>query len=69
MGVSRSATVCIAYLMQYHNRTHQAYIHLKQRRPSIDPNEGFWYNLAMASGGKWHNNNESYHYSYYYYSC
>jgi hypothetical protein len=48
MGVSRSATVCIAYLMQYHNMTRdQAYIILKQRRPSINPNEGFWQQLLL----------------------
>lgn len=48
MGVSRSATVCIAYLVQYYNMTRdEAYILLKQRRPSIDPNEGFWQQLLL----------------------
>jgi hypothetical protein len=48
MGVSRSATVVMAYLMRYHNMTRdQAYIHLKQQRPSINPNEGFWQQLLI----------------------
>jgi hypothetical protein len=48
MGVSRSATVVMAYVMRYHNMTRdQAYIHLKQQRPSINPNEGFWQQLLI----------------------
>jgi rhodanese-related sulfurtransferase len=48
MGVSRSATVVLAYLMQYHNMTRdQSYVILKQRRPSINPNEGFWQQLMI----------------------
>jgi hypothetical protein len=48
MGVSRSATVVLAYLMRYHNRTRdESYILLKQRRPSMDPNEGFWQQLLL----------------------
>jgi hypothetical protein len=46
-GVSRSATVVIAYLMRYHNMTRdEAYIHVKSRRP-INPNEGFWRQLEV----------------------
>jgi hypothetical protein len=46
-GVSRSATVVLAYLMRYHNMTRdEAYIHVKRKRP-INPNEGFWRQLEV----------------------
>ncbi|KAH8822937.1 protein-tyrosine phosphatase-like protein [Flagelloscypha sp. PMI_526] len=42
MGVSRSATVVIAYLMWKKSMTFEdALAHVKERRPIIDPNEGF----------------------------
>ncbi|KAH8822938.1 protein-tyrosine phosphatase-like protein [Flagelloscypha sp. PMI_526] len=42
MGVSRSATVVIAYLMWKKSMTFEdALTHVKERRPVIDPNEGF----------------------------
>ncbi|KAK4879137.1 hypothetical protein RN001_007283 [Aquatica leii] len=45
-GVSRSATLCIAYLMKYHNFTLlDAYNYLKLRRPIIKPNCGFFKQL------------------------
>jgi hypothetical protein len=48
MGISRSATVVLAYLMRYHNMTRdQSYTIIKQRRPKIDPNEGFWQQLLI----------------------
>ncbi|KAM6174431.1 dual specificity protein phosphatase 14 isoform 2-T3 [Erethizon dorsatum] len=45
-GVSRSATLCIAYLMKYHNVCLlDAYNWVKARRPVIRPNVGFWRQL------------------------
>ncbi|XP_044285869.1 dual specificity protein phosphatase 14 [Varanus komodoensis] len=45
-GVSRSATLCIAYLMKYQNVTlYEAYNWVKSRRPVINPNVGFWRQL------------------------
>ena len=46
-GVSRSAAICIAYLMKYKKLTlRQAYEHVKTRRPVIHPNVGFWQQLV-----------------------
>ncbi|XP_017513468.1 dual specificity protein phosphatase 14 [Manis javanica] len=45
-GVSRSATLCIAYLMKVHNVCLlEAYNWVKARRPVIRPNVGFWRQL------------------------
>ncbi|XP_033740760.1 dual specificity protein phosphatase 14-like [Pecten maximus] len=45
-GVSRSASLCIAYLMKYHRlKLVDAYNHVKARRPVIRPNAGFWTQL------------------------
>lgn len=45
-GVSRSASLCIAYLMKYkHLNLAQAYNHVKRRRSVIHPNVGFWRQL------------------------
>ncbi|RUS90772.1 hypothetical protein EGW08_001483 [Elysia chlorotica] len=45
-GVSRSASICLAYLMKYHRMPlAQAYRHVKRRRPVIQPNIGFWRQL------------------------
>ena len=45
-GVSRSASICIAYLMKYERMTlDQAYRHCKRRRPVVHPNVGFWRQL------------------------
>lgn len=45
-GISRSASLCIAYLMKYERMTlEQAYRHVKRRRPVIHPNVGFWRQL------------------------
>ncbi|XP_038078309.1 dual specificity protein phosphatase 18-like [Patiria miniata] len=42
-GRSRSATLCIAYLMKYSSMTlRQAHAYVKARRPLIRPNPGFW---------------------------
>lgn len=41
-GISRSATIVIAYLMAKHKWTYeQAFVHLKKKRPVILPNLGF----------------------------
>lgn len=46
-GVSRSSTVVIAYLMRYHSMTRdEAYVWIKKRRPKVNPNQGFWDQLA-----------------------
>ncbi|XP_064424912.1 dual specificity protein phosphatase 14 [Latimeria chalumnae] len=45
-GVSRSASLCIAYLMKYHKVSLlEAYNWIKSRRPIIRPNVGFWRQL------------------------
>ena len=42
LGVSRSATIVLAYLMKYHHNTlAEAYLYLAQKRPQIGPNDGF----------------------------
>ena len=47
LGVSRSATVVLAYLMFTRRCTLEAAFHfLKERRPTISPNRGFWRQLA-----------------------
>ena len=51
-GVSRSATICIAYMMKHHGMTlRQAYQHVKQKRPIIRPNVGFFQQLIAYE--KW----------------
>lgn len=45
-GVSRSATLCIAYLMKFHSVCLlEAYSWVRARRPVIRPNVGFWRQL------------------------
>ncbi|XP_069320394.1 dual specificity protein phosphatase 21 [Eulemur rufifrons] len=45
-GVSRSAALCLAYLMKYHSMTLlDAHTWTKSRRPIIRPNNGFWEQL------------------------
>lgn len=45
-GVSRSASLCIAYLMKYHQLSLlEAYNYVKTRRPRIKPNCGFFKQL------------------------
>ena len=42
-GVSRSATLCIIYLVKYEKMTlRQAYYCIRAVRPIIRPNVGFW---------------------------
>jgi len=45
-GVSRSASICIAYLMKYHRMSlREAYAHMKACRQIIRPNPGFFRQL------------------------
>ncbi|XP_052055238.1 dual specificity protein phosphatase 18 [Apodemus sylvaticus] len=45
-GVSRSAALCLAYLMKYHAMSLlDAHTWTKSRRPIIRPNSGFWEQL------------------------
>ncbi|ROL43986.1 Dual specificity protein phosphatase 14 [Anabarilius grahami] len=45
-GVSRSASLCLAYLMKYHRVSlAEAHAWVKARRPVIRPNGGFWRQL------------------------
>ncbi|XP_036383587.1 dual specificity protein phosphatase 18 [Megalops cyprinoides] len=56
-GVSRSATLCLAYLMKYRNMTLvDAHGWVKARRPIVRPNNGFWkqlidYELKLHGSG------------------
>lgn len=46
-GVSRSASVCIAYLVKYkHKSLKDAHMHVLNRRPCIFPNFNFWQHLT-----------------------
>jgi len=45
-GVSRSASLCLAYLMKHERMPlRRAFAHLKSMRPSIRPNTGFFTQL------------------------
>ncbi|KAM4695272.1 dual specificity phosphatase 28 [Discoglossus pictus] len=45
-GRSRSATICIAYLMKHKNLSlNEAFQMVKAARPGIEPNTGFWSQL------------------------
>lgn len=45
-GVSRSASICLAYLTKYHCRSlRDAYHLMKSKRPMVRPNLGFWRQL------------------------
>lgn len=46
-GISRSATVVMAYLMEYKGMSlRQAFFHIKDRRPQISPNASFMTQLC-----------------------
>jgi protein-tyrosine phosphatase len=46
MGVSRSSSIVLAYLMKYHRMSlEDAFAFLRQRRPFVKPNAGFWRQL------------------------
>lgn len=59
-GISRSATLCLAYLMKHRAKTLlEAHTHLKKCRPLIEPNIGFWgqliaYELELYGGNTVH---------------
>lgn len=45
-GVSRSATICLAYLTKYYCRSlRDAYHLMYSKRPMVRPNLGFWRQL------------------------
>lgn len=47
-GVSRSTTLCCAYLMKHHSMTvEQALVQLRSRRHIIQPNDGFLRQLVF----------------------
>jgi len=47
-GVSRSAAVILAYLMRHEGMTlREAFLFLRQKRPIVAPNDGFWKELGM----------------------
>jgi len=53
LGISRSVTICLAYLVKYGGRTlREAYFELKKKRPIIRPNEGFWRQLIAFETAK-----------------
>jgi protein-tyrosine phosphatase len=48
MGISRSASIVLAYLMAYKSMTFvNAYLYVFQRRPVIRPNHGFFRQLLL----------------------
>ncbi|XP_015765251.1 PREDICTED: dual specificity protein phosphatase 21-like [Acropora digitifera] len=56
-GVSRSATLVLAYLMKYHRmKLIDAHTHVKKRRPLIRPNPGFWKHLVDYERKLFHKN-------------
>lgn len=47
MGISRSATVVIAYMMRYYGMTREVALrHVRTRRPIVNPNKGFYAQLS-----------------------
>ncbi|ETO21862.1 Dual specificity phosphatase, catalytic domain containing protein [Reticulomyxa filosa] len=47
-GVSRSATICIAFVMKFFNWTLcQAFTHVRSKRSFVYPNLGFWSSLLQ----------------------
>jgi len=51
LGASRSATIVIAFLMFSRKWTVETAFHfLKERRPVINPNKGFWKQLSEFEG-------------------
>jgi hypothetical protein len=51
MGISRSASTVMAYLMKANKWTlDEAFTHTKMRRPAVQPNDGFWSELKVYEG-------------------
>jgi Dual specificity phosphatase, catalytic domain len=47
-GISRSATVVMAFLIRYYSMTRdEAFLHVKSWRPIVCPNPGFWRQLEQ----------------------
>ncbi|EDV93202.1 dual specificity protein phosphatase 18 [Drosophila grimshawi] len=47
-GVSRSASLCLAYLIKYGGMSlREAYTHVQSRRPQVRPNSGFFQQLRQ----------------------
>ena len=47
-GVSRSASICLAYLMKHYRWSlRKAFLHVQALRPVIRPNNGFWRQLIV----------------------
>ncbi len=62
-GISRSSTIVIAYLMQYHHQSlKNAYEYVKQRKNNIDPNLNFFKQLIQFE--KQLNNNQDFQSSF-----
>lgn len=56
-GISRSATLVLAYLMKYHKmKLIDAHAYVKKRRPLIRPNAGFWKDLVDFEKKLFHKN-------------
>ncbi|VDO44233.1 unnamed protein product [Onchocerca flexuosa] len=54
-GVSRSASICLAYLTKYHCRTlRDAYHLMSKKRSLVRPNIGFWRQLISFEQAKVH---------------
>ena len=48
LGVSRSSSLILAYLMKYENMNlRMAYDHVLAFRPCVRPNKGFWFQLTQ----------------------
>ena len=55
--VFRSATLVLAYLMKYHRmKLIDAHAYVKERRPLIRPNAGFWKDLVDYEKKLFHKN-------------
>ena len=53
----RSATLVLAYLMKYHRmKLIDAHAYVKERRPLIRPNAGFWKDLVDYEKKLFHKN-------------
>ncbi|KAL7714149.1 protein-tyrosine-phosphatase [Entamoeba marina] len=59
MGMSRSSTIVIGYLMKTGKQLQEAFEYVQQRRSFINPNNGFWYHLYELSKELYGENEES----------
>ena len=63
-GISRSATIVLAYLMQKGMTFSKAYEFVKAKRPRIQPNMGFLYQLYNLNCKLYPNDNDSKYFIY-----